>query len=116
MNDETNLQSSESVDCSDNEQDKEIIQTPTTSTYQDQLRLIESTRIRTRKSGAGLQKEETTRQRKKLWNLERMINYFGYFIITIGIAITLSSTYINIWNTIRYVRFTQPCIVNITAS
>nr|XP_012231064.1 PREDICTED: proton-coupled amino acid transporter 3 [Linepithema humile] len=122
LDDETNSQSSEFVDCCENEQDKEKInQTPTTSTHQeDQLYLVdaaEPTRTRTRKSTGGLQEEtdETARQRKK-WSLERMINYFGYFIVTIGIAITLSSTYVNIWNTIRYVRFTPPCIVNTTAN
>lgn len=47
-----------------------------------------------------------------LCDLKRTMNWFGYLIVIIGIAITVSSTYINIRNTIRYVRFTPPCIVN----
>ncbi|XP_047347609.1 amino acid transporter AVT1C isoform X2 [Vespa velutina] len=45
-------------------------------------------------------------------DLKKTMNWFGYFIVIIGIGITISSTYINIKNTIRYVRFTSPCIIN----
>lgn len=92
-----------------------------TTHREDQPFLIdaaEPTTSRTTKSTSDLQQEiaETTPKRKKLWVLERVINYLGCFIVTIGIAITLSSTYVNIWNTIRYVRFTPPCIINATAN
>lgn len=88
---------------------------------EDQPLLIdaaEPTRNRIRKSTGDPQEEAagTVAKRKELWNQERAINYFGCFIVTIGIAITLSSTYINILNTIRYVRFTPPCIINATTS
>ena len=43
------------------------------------------------------------------WN-----NWFGYLIVVFGIAITVSSTYINIKNTIRFVQFAPPCIMNAT--
>lgn len=43
------------------------------------------------------------------WN-----DWFGYLVVLFGIAVTVSSTYINIKNTIRYVQFTPPCIVNAT--
>ncbi|KYN01315.1 Proton-coupled amino acid transporter 3 [Cyphomyrmex costatus] len=86
---------------------------------EDQPLLIDATepnRSRIRKFTNVLQQQTAGMvvKRKKVWNLERAINYFGYFIVTIGIAITLSSTYVNIWNTIRYVRFTPPCIINAT--
>ncbi|XP_053970715.1 uncharacterized protein LOC128872256 isoform X1 [Hylaeus volcanicus] len=45
---------------------------------------------------------------------QRWNNWFGYLIVLFGIAVTVSSTYINIKNTIRYVQFTPPCIVNAT--
>ncbi|XP_076619157.1 solute carrier family member mahogany isoform X1 [Colletes latitarsis] len=41
-------------------------------------------------------------------------NWFGYLIVLFGIVVTISSTYINIKNTVRYVQFTPPCIVNAT--
>lgn len=47
-----------------------------------------------------------------LCDLKKTMNWFGYFIVIIGMGITISSTYINIKNTIRYVRFTPPCIIN----
>ncbi|XP_014483435.1 PREDICTED: uncharacterized protein LOC106748978 [Dinoponera quadriceps] len=53
---------------------------------------------------------------KRLCDFEKMVNGFGYFIVAIGVAITMSSTYINVWNTVRYVRFTPPCIINATAN
>ncbi|XP_023290535.1 amino acid transporter AVT1C [Orussus abietinus] len=43
-----------------------------------------------------------------------MADWFGYCIVVLGIVITISSTYINVRNTIRFVRFTPPCIVNVT--
>ncbi|XP_044013687.1 amino acid transporter AVT1C [Aphidius gifuensis] len=45
-------------------------------------------------------------------NIDLIVDWFGYFVVFLGILITLSSTYINIKNTIRFVRFTPPCIVN----
>ncbi|CAK9815694.1 Amino acid transporter AVT1C [Anthophora quadrimaculata] len=47
-------------------------------------------------------------------NCRRWNDWFGYLIVLFGIIITISSTYINIKNTIRYVQFTPPCIVNAT--
>ncbi|XP_076662667.1 solute carrier family member mahogany isoform X2 [Andrena cerasifolii] len=52
--------------------------------------------------------------RSKSCNFRRWNNWFGYLIVVFGIAITVSSTYINIKNTIRFVQFTPPCIVNAT--
>lgn len=49
-------------------------------------------------------------------SFHRLIDWFGYFIVALGIIITISSTYINIKNTIRYVNFTPPCIINATIS
>jgi len=121
LDDETNSHSSEFTDCYKGERKDEAIQIPTISTpREDQPLLIdavEPTRSRIRMSTDDSQEETagTVAKRRKLWNLERMINYFGCFIVTIGIAITLSSTYVNILNTIRYVRFTPPCIINATA-
>ncbi|XP_011303574.1 uncharacterized protein mah [Fopius arisanus] len=53
-------------------------------------------------------------QGKELRNLylDRVIYWFGYFVVFIGIGITISSTYINIKNTVRFVNFTPPCIIN----
>ncbi|XP_072748763.1 uncharacterized protein Mah isoform X2 [Anoplolepis gracilipes] len=120
---ETNSCSSEFVDCYEDEEEKrDIIQIPMISTHrEDQPLLIDATEpstSQTAKSTGDLHQEiaEMIANRKQLWSLERMINYLGCFIVTIGIAITLSSTYINIWNTIRYVRFTPPCIINTTAN
>ncbi|XP_015119714.1 amino acid transporter AVT1C [Diachasma alloeum] len=49
-------------------------------------------------------------------HLERLINCLGYLVVVIGILITISSTYINIKNTIRFVNFTPPCIINAAAA
>ncbi|XP_034936023.1 amino acid transporter AVT1C [Chelonus insularis] len=46
---------------------------------------------------------------------EQLMNWFGYFVVIIGILITISSTYINIKNTIKFVKFTPPCIINASA-
>lgn len=106
------------MDCYEGERGREEdTQIPMTSTRREDQPLlidaVEPTRSRIRKST----QEETvgTIAKRRLWNLERAINYFSCFIVTIGIAITLSSTYVNIRNTIRYVRFTPPCIINATA-
>ncbi|XP_024869964.1 amino acid transporter AVT1C-like [Temnothorax curvispinosus] len=122
LDDEINSHlSGESADCYEGERRDEATQIPMTKTRQeDQPLLIDATEpigSRIRRSTGDPQEETagTVAKRKKLWNLERMINYFGCFIVMIGIAITLSSTYVNIWNTIRYVRFTPPCIINATA-
>lgn len=53
--------------------------------------------------------ESTTYYNYKKWN-----NCFSYLIVFFGIIITISSTYINMKNTIHYVQFTPPCIINIT--
>jgi len=116
LDEETNSHSSEF----DGNYEDEVIQIPMTSTRQEDHPLLidatEPTRSRIRKFTNDSQEQtaETVVKRKNVWNLEKAINYFDYFIVTIGIVITLSSTYINIWNTIRYVRFTPPCIINAT--
>ncbi|OAD53868.1 Proton-coupled amino acid transporter 4, partial [Eufriesea mexicana] len=48
------------------------------------------------------------------YNCRRWNDWFGYLIVFFGIVITISSTYINIKNTIRYVQFTPSCIANAT--
>ncbi|KAL6446979.1 hypothetical protein ACFW04_001391 [Cataglyphis niger] len=123
LDEETNSYSSEFIDCyEDEEEKKDTIQIPIISTLrEDQPLLIdaaEPTTSQITKSIGNLQQgiAEMTADKKKLWTFEKMINYLGCFIITIGIAITLSSTYVNIWNTIRYVRFTPPCIINATVN
>ncbi|XP_076235613.1 solute carrier family member mahogany isoform X2 [Calliopsis andreniformis] len=54
--------------------------------------------------------------RKPLINFSarKWSDWFGCLIVFFGIAVTVSSTYINIKNTIRFVQFTPPCIVNAT--
>lgn len=52
----------------------------------------------------------------RFWNLRMMRDCFGYLVVILGILITISSTYINIKNTIRFVRFTPPCIFNVSAA
>nr|XP_003704137.1 PREDICTED: uncharacterized protein LOC100883108 [Megachile rotundata] len=47
-------------------------------------------------------------------NFQRWNSWFSYLIVVFGIAVTISSTYINIKNTIRYVQFTPPCIMNVS--
>ncbi|XP_077262909.1 solute carrier family member mahogany isoform X2 [Temnothorax americanus] len=121
LDDEINSHlSDESADCYEDERRDEATQIPMTETRrEDQPLLIDAAEpigSRIRRSTGDPQEETagTIAKRKKLWILERIINYFGCFIVMIGIAITLSSTYVNIWNTIRYVRFTPPCIINAT--
>ncbi|XP_033230896.1 amino acid transporter AVT1B [Belonocnema kinseyi] len=53
---------------------------------------------------------------RRFWNLQMMRDWFGYLVVILGIAITISSTYINVKNTIRFVRFTPPCIFNVSAA
>ncbi|XP_076642845.1 solute carrier family member mahogany isoform X2 [Halictus rubicundus] len=55
--------------------------------------------------------------RKSILNctVQKWHDWFGYLIVLFGIAVTISSTYINVKNTIRFVQFTPPCIVNATA-
>lgn len=66
---------------------------------------------RTRRRAEGLLPESTPSTKLRC-NFQEVNNWMGYLIVLFGIVITLSSTYINIKNTIRYVRFTPPCIVN----
>ncbi|KAF3429696.1 hypothetical protein E2986_02177 [Frieseomelitta varia] len=47
-------------------------------------------------------------------NCQKWGDWLGYLIVIFGIVFTISSTYINIKNTIRYVQFTPPCIANVT--
>lgn len=47
---------------------------------------------------------------------QSLIDWFGYFIVSLGIVLTVSATYINVKNTIRFVEFTPPCIVNVSAA
>lgn len=49
------------------------------------------------------------------FNLRKWNDWIGCLIVFFGIAVTISSTYINVKNTVRYVRFTPPCIVNASA-
>lgn len=42
--------------------------------------------------------------------------WFGYCVVILGILITISSTYVNVSNTIKFVQFTPSCIVNVTAA
>ncbi|XP_026672769.1 amino acid transporter AVT1C isoform X2 [Ceratina calcarata] len=49
----------------------------------------------------------TIRFGSRKWN-----DWIGCLIVFFGVAVTVSSTYINVRNTIRYVRFVPPCIVN----
>ncbi|KAG7207371.1 hypothetical protein KM043_009032 [Ampulex compressa] len=49
---------------------------------------------------------------RKILQFGKVLDWFGYLVVVVGIVITVSSTYINVRNTIRYVRFTPPCIVN----
>ncbi|XP_043274376.1 amino acid transporter AVT1B isoform X2 [Venturia canescens] len=59
--------------------------------------------------------ENSAHENRKI-DFHRFLDWFGYFIVAIGIIITISSTYINIKNTIRYVDFTPPCIINATVA
>lgn len=43
---------------------------------------------------------------------EMLVECLGYFIVIFGVVITVSSTYINVSNTVRFVSFTPPCIAN----
>ncbi|XP_008558334.1 uncharacterized protein LOC103578872 [Microplitis demolitor] len=43
---------------------------------------------------------------------KQLSSLFGYFVVIMGVLITISATYINIKNTIRFVKFTPPCIIN----
>lgn len=57
---------------------------------------------------------ESVSKRAICCNCRKWADWLGYLIIIFGIVITISSTYINIKNTIRYVQFTPPCIANVT--
>lgn len=117
LDDETN-----SSDSHEGKREEEVTQIPMIRTRQEDQSLLidaaEPSRGRIRKHTSDPQEEAagTVAERRELWNLERTINYFGCFVVTIGIVITLSSTYVNILNTIRYVSFTPPCIINATMS
>ncbi|KAL7306849.1 hypothetical protein TKK_0001010 [Trichogramma kaykai] len=50
----------------------------------------------------------------KIFTQERLLDWIGYCIIVIGILITISSTYINVQNTITFVQFVPPCIMNVS--
>ncbi|XP_058809450.1 proton-coupled amino acid transporter 3 [Phymastichus coffea] len=52
---------------------------------------------------------------RKFFTVSRLVDWFGYSIVIVGILITISSTYINVKNTIRFVKFTPPCIANASA-
>lgn len=116
MDDQINSQLSESVEHYEDEQSKKTINTLMTSTNQENQQLLtEDTgliRIQTPTNDSQKMLDVIIRKRRESC---RAVAYFGYLIVAIGIAITLSSTYINILNTIRYVRFTSPCVINATA-
>lgn len=46
----------------------------------------------------------------------RFSDWFGYLVVFLGVILTISATYINIRNTIKFVEFTPPCIVNVSAA
>ncbi|XP_011860697.1 PREDICTED: uncharacterized protein LOC105557906 isoform X1 [Vollenhovia emeryi] len=119
LDDEIDSDSDELVDYGGERRNKTTQIPLTRSRQEEQPLLIDAVEpARNQIESTSNVQEETTgtlAKTKKLWNLERAINYFGLFIVIIGIAITLSSTYVNIRNTIRYVRFTPPCIINATA-
>ncbi|XP_034191230.1 solute carrier family member mahogany isoform X2 [Osmia lignaria lignaria] len=58
--------------------------------------------------------EESVPKVKMNCNFRRWNQWFSYLVVLFGIVVTISSTYINVKNTIRYVQFTPPCIVNVT--
>ncbi|XP_051165486.1 uncharacterized protein LOC127284204 [Leptopilina boulardi] len=72
--------------------------------------LIEASRINRRRRVISVEEPGGLRN---YWNF---FNSFGYIVIIFGILITVSSTYINVKNTIRYVTFTPPCIFNVTSA
>lgn len=115
-----NSRSGEFTGCCDGEDKENFIQISMSTTHREnQSLLTDATELNTIESTDTLQEEVAqikVAKKKRLWNVRRMVNYFGYVIMVFGIVITLSSTYVNIWNTIRYVRFTPPCIVNATVN
>ena len=58
--------------------------------------------------------EESVPRVKMNCNFRRWNQWFSYLVVLFGIVVTISSTYINVKNTIRYVQFTPPCIVNVS--
>ncbi|KAL0118936.1 hypothetical protein PUN28_009517 [Cardiocondyla obscurior] len=121
LDDEVSSHSEEfaATNCYEAKHAKNAVKNPIIKTLREEQPLLidaaEQMETRVRRSSSYAQ--ETTARitaKENKWNIERAINYLGYFIVTIGIAITLSSTYVNIINTVRYVRFTPPCIINST--
>ncbi|EFN79625.1 amino acid transporter AVT1B [Harpegnathos saltator] len=123
MDDEMDSRSNEFIDHHEDDSSKEDTQIPLTSAHSEHRPLLvdaaEPSRDRTVKltdnlregnTGETIPKKSEGRSR----DIEKMVNCFGYFIVAIGIVITMSSTYVNVLNTIRYVRFTPPCIINAT--
>lgn len=60
----------------------------------------------------GIANQEQSVLNAKLCSCEKWNYWIGYLIVLFGILITISSTYINIKNTIRYVQFAPSCIAN----
>lgn len=124
MDDEKDSQSNEYIGHYKDDREREITEVSLTNTHPEHrphlVNAAEPTKIQTVKLVDNLREkvtEKTTPNKsERLCDLEKMVNCFGYFIVAIGIMITMSSTYVNIWNTIRYVRFTSPCIINATTS
>lgn len=121
MGNKIDSQSKEFIDRYKDDRGRGITEIPLTNTHPEHPHLVdvaEPNKIRTVKPADSLREEitEKTSSKKSEKSCERMVKCFGYFIVAIGIAITVSSTYVNVWNTIRYVRFTPPCIINVTAS
>lgn len=58
--------------------------------------------------------EEPISESTIYYNYKKWNNCFSYLIVLFGIIITISSTYINMKNTIHYVQFTPPCIINVS--
>ncbi|XP_043482613.1 amino acid transporter AVT1B [Leptopilina heterotoma] len=80
----------------------------------DRPMLIEASRINQRRRR--VISVEAPGGLRSYWNLQTLFDFFGYFVVLLGILITISSTYINVKNTIRFVTFTPPCIFNVTAA
>ena len=74
--------------------------------------LVEASRPETTRKITKIRRIDIAQGVNERFDFHRLIDWFGYFVVFLGIIITLSSTYINIKNTIRFVTFTPPCIIN----
>ncbi|KAJ8676508.1 hypothetical protein QAD02_012295 [Eretmocerus hayati] len=75
--------------------------------------MVDATRPPTRRPRQPYPKVHTNRP-KRIITMTKLMTCFGYCLALAGVSMTVLSTFVNIQNTIKYIRIMPPCILNAT--